>query len=481
MQSGQKVPEKGQGGQPPKLPKAMGAGGFLWRGLIFLLVGLVLYSGVYAWSENLVHSNTELNRFYKIKTAENSPYDWVFFGASHALVMDLQDMNAQLEEITGSKILNLGEMGGGPAVSGVLLDYFLAKHETRGAVYFVDSFVFYSDFWNEGRLADVGLYQRAPFDPALAKVLLQNSATRWKGLDYLFGFSKNNFWVTGKINSLREFNETTFRSSQEFKEATTKLDNKADWPRIFPGIAAWRDNSQAFKSDISGFPQAASFTKRWGGVPQLDRQRMDYLYGVVTGTHRGVADAVSLTDTTKDFSNPNLGVKVGGTLTNITDGSSTTITAITTTTEPNDTLVGVLSGGAENDWDEGDVYVYGNMEVDMVFYERYMTDFENQIERLKEKNARVVLIRSPLPNWVRNMTPSDAWKKILSNKENWFDEQIRGVAEKHGVELYDFSKSVPSQSQYWMDTDHLNQAGMLYFAQQAKAASGELFKDILKP
>ena len=468
MQSGQKVPEKGQGGQPPKLPKATGAGGFLWRGLIFVLVGLVLYSGVYAWSENLVYSNTELNRFYKIETAQTGPYDWVFFGASHALVMDLQDMNAQLEEITGSKILNLGEMGGGPAVSGVLLDYFLANHETRGAVYFVDSFVFYSDFWNEGRLADVGLYQRAPFDPALVKVLLQNPATRWKGLDYLFGFSKINFWVTGKINSLREYKPDTSGGT------TFKRD-------IMPDIAAWLDNSQLFESDISGFPQAASFTKRWGGLPQLDRQRMDYLYGVVTGTHRGVADAVSLTDTTKNFSDANLRVAVGGTLTNVTDGSSTTITAITTTEKPNDTLVGVLAGGAENDWDEGDVYVYGNMEVDMDLFQRYMTDFENQIELLKEKNARVVLIRPPLPNWVRNMTPADAWKKILSNKEDWFDQMLKEVAAKHGVELYDFSKSVPSQSQYWMDTDHLNQAGMLYFAQEAKAASGELFKDILKP
>src|SRR3990172_3252289 len=173
MQSKPPAGEKGQVLQQPKVARAGGAKRFIGHGLLFVLVGLVLYSGVYAWSERLVYKNTQLNRFLKIKTAQASTYDWVFFGASHALVMDLQDMNAQIEQITGAKILNLGEMGGGPAVSGVLLDYFLANHETRGAVYFVDSFAFYDDFWNDGRLADFGLYQRAPFDPALASVLLQ--------------------------------------------------------------------------------------------------------------------------------------------------------------------------------------------------------------------------------------------------------------------------------------------------------------------
>ena len=445
MQSGQKPQPKVQPAQPAKPAppaRATGASSFLVKGLLFLLVGLVLYSGLYAWSENLVYKNTELNRFYKIKTAESSNYDWVFFGASHALVMDLDDMNAQIEQVTGAKILNLGEMGGGVAVSSVLLDYYLANHETRGAVYFVDSFVFYSDFWNEGRLADVGLYQRAPFDLSLASVLLQNSMTRWKGLDYFFGFSKNNFWVTEKIK-----------------------------------------NSREFKSDVTLFPQSARFTRKHFPVPQVDRVRMEYLYGVVTGTHNGEANAVSLTDNTKDFRT--LGVKVGSILTNVTDGSSTTITAIKTTVKPNDTLEGMLAGGAENDWDAGDAYVYPGTKVDQDVFQRYMKVFEDQLDLLKSKGARVVLIRPPLPDWVRNLAPTAAWKQILADKEAWFDGVLKDVAQKHGVELYDFSTSVPSkaptQGQYWMDTDHLNQDGMLYFVQEAKASSGELLKDILKP
>lgn len=67
------------------------------------------------------------------------------------------------------------------------------------------------------------------------------------------------------------------------------------------------------------------------------------------GVHNGANNTASLTDTTKNF--VALGVQVGNTLLNVTDGSQTIITSIATTTNPNDTLVGVLAGGTENDWD----------------------------------------------------------------------------------------------------------------------------------
>ena len=86
---------------------------------------------------------------------------------------------------------------------------------------------------------------------------------------------------------------------------------------------------------------------------------------LLTGTHTGPNNAVSLTDTTKNF--VTLGVGVGSTLSNTTDGSSTTITSITTTTNPNDTLVGVLVGGGENLWDIGDTYtIAGALDTEFV-------------------------------------------------------------------------------------------------------------------
>ena len=43
---------------------------------------------------------------------------------------------------------------------------------------------------------------------------------------------------------------------------------------------------------------------------------------------------------------------------------------------------------------------------------------------------------------------------------------MKSVAEKHGVELYDFSHSVPDpDNKLYMDTDHLNEAGMMFFAE----------------
>jgi len=67
------------------------------------------------------------------------------------------------------------------------------------------------------------------------------------------------------------------------------------------------------------------------------------------GTHTGTDNAAVLTDSTASFTIDDL---VGQTLYNVTDGSSTTVTANTATT-----VTGVLSGGTDDDWDTDDVYI----------------------------------------------------------------------------------------------------------------------------
>ena len=75
---------------------------------------------------------------------------------------------------------------------------------------------------------------------------------------------------------------------------------------------------------------------------------------VTTATgHDGLANAAVLTDTAATFITE--GVVVGDAIRNTTDGSSSTITALTATT-----VTGVLAGGTDNDWDIGDLY-----EIDM--------------------------------------------------------------------------------------------------------------------
>jgi hypothetical protein len=72
--------------------------------------------------------------------------------------------------------------------------------------------------------------------------------------------------------------------------------------------------------------------------------------------HDGGDDAASLTDTSVNFIADH-GVLIGDIVENFTDGSRATITAITSTTAGlYNTLVGVLSGGADNDWDDDDKY-----------------------------------------------------------------------------------------------------------------------------
>jgi hypothetical protein len=201
---------------------------FLWRALRFTLIGLLLYGLVYIAAEQLAHHYAQRNRFHAVKTAPQVQYDHVILGASHAAVFDYEDMNARLEAMTHSKILNLSVVGGGIAINRVMLEYFLNAHRTANVVYVIDSFVFYSREWNEDRLQDARLFVRAPFDPALVPILLRNAASPVVALDYLSGFSKIN-------------------------------------------------NADRFKPDISE-DESVKFNKTYRPVKQIDTQRIEFLY-----------------------------------------------------------------------------------------------------------------------------------------------------------------------------------------------------------
>jgi hypothetical protein len=199
----------------------------LRRAAAFVAVGALLYLSIYAWSEWLVYQRGDRNRFFMVRTAPLAEYDHVILGASHAAVFDFDDMNRRLEQMTGTRILNLAVVGGGVAVNRLLLDYFLAAHRTGSVVYVVDSFAFYSPEWNERRLEDARLFQRAPFDPSLARLLVRSKAPWPVTLDYVSGFSK--------INNPDRFG----------------VDRPAE---------------------------AARFDRRYRPVEQIDRQRIAYLY-----------------------------------------------------------------------------------------------------------------------------------------------------------------------------------------------------------
>jgi hypothetical protein len=138
--------------------------------------------------------------------------------------------------MTGARIMNLAVVGGGVAVSRVLLDYFLERHLAGEVVYFIDSFAFYAPAWNEERLSDAALFARAPADPALARILWRSPASRATVLDYAVGFSK--------------------------------INNPA---RLEP------DRPQE---------EGARYERAYRPVPQIDRQRLDYLYPPMSAAAR---------------------------------------------------------------------------------------------------------------------------------------------------------------------------------------------------
>jgi hypothetical protein len=200
---------------------------FLRSGAAFVAIGILLYGALYAASESLVYRYGDRNRFFMVKTAPRAQYDYVVLGASHAGVFDYEDINARLESLTGSTVLNLSIPGAGVVVNRLVLDYFLVEHHARTIVYVVDSFAFYSPEWNERRLEDVRLFHRAPFDLRLARLLLRSRMPLTGCLDYIAGFSKIN-------------------------------------------------NPTRFAPDNGGAP--ARFDRIYRPIAQLDRERIAYLY-----------------------------------------------------------------------------------------------------------------------------------------------------------------------------------------------------------
>jgi hypothetical protein len=73
------------------------------------------------------------------------------------------------------------------------------------------------------------------------------------------------------------------------------------------------------------------------------------IHKIMHGEHDGGNGQAGLTDSGGDFVND--GVEVGHTVWNLTDESSGTVSARTATT-----ITATLSGGTDNDWDNGDEY-----------------------------------------------------------------------------------------------------------------------------
>lgn len=171
----------------------------LRRIAVAVVIGALLYLGLATYVESRVRAHGNRNPFFKVATTDLSEPQLLILGSSRALPLVYDDMNDVVQERLGVPVTNLAMQGSGIVPNRLLVDYFLRKHgadDVLGVVYVLDSFAFNSPEWNEDRLIDVGIWQRAPLDQQLAASLW--SATRELNVpasvfwNYVTGFPKLN-------------------------------------------------------------------------------------------------------------------------------------------------------------------------------------------------------------------------------------------------------------------------------------------------
>jgi hypothetical protein len=194
---------------------------------LFVAIGALLYALLAAASEALLWSEGHSHPLYKIASLEERSVDWVVLGASHAMPLDFDDVNAGLERASGQRIVQLAATGAGPLYNRFVLEQFLRRHSARRLLYVVDSFAFASRTWNEERFADAKLLRRMPFDRAaaldLARYVRDEDVDVRALLDYASRFST--------INNRERFQPDRWEGEAQF-ERTARASGVAIDKRI---------------------------------------------------------------------------------------------------------------------------------------------------------------------------------------------------------------------------------------------------------
>lgn len=136
----------------------------------FLALGLVLYAGLFLWSDAILRRHGQQNPFLRIAGAPEQ-VDWIILGASHALPLGFGDMPAVLRERTGQSSLTLAVTGGGPVLMRLIGERWFADHRATGVLIVLDAFGFADRRWNEARLADSDILPKIPADRLTATIL----------------------------------------------------------------------------------------------------------------------------------------------------------------------------------------------------------------------------------------------------------------------------------------------------------------------
>ena len=191
----------------------------------FISIGVVLYAGLFLWSEKNLQKHAHSNPFYRILAAP-AHSDWIILGASHALPLGFAEIPDHVRSRTGKSTLTLAIAGGGPFTWRVIAERYFADHTAESMLIILDEFGFADARWNGKRLGDADVLPKIPADRRTTAVLARAIGQRipvGTFASYATGFAK--------INDQTRFDIDRWDGEDKFDSAPRPSD-AADRARI---------------------------------------------------------------------------------------------------------------------------------------------------------------------------------------------------------------------------------------------------------
>jgi len=219
---------------------------------VFVLLAVLIYLGLFVWSNHILEPRSDRNPFFRITQAKPHT-DWIVLGASHALPLGFEGVPTMVRDVSGADTLTLAVAGGGPAVSRLVAERYFADHDADGVLVVLDVFAFLDPRWNEARLADADILPKIPADLQTLRVFIRAISRGLPArtvLAYATGFSR--------INDQSRFETDRWDAEARFDSAPRPSD-AADAARIsylFPDIPSEATVERAF-ADIEAMVRLA--------------------------------------------------------------------------------------------------------------------------------------------------------------------------------------------------------------------------------
>jgi len=168
------------------------------------LTGIFLFSWVYTSQINYANSETEANLPI---LKENTQYDVLMLGISHARIFSRHRNHERFEAATGKSMINLSQGGGFGGLDNQLLhlNYFLKKGNTAGDMVIVLSpMLMFNRNTDRTRVA----FEREPFDYEFLRFVAENGVeNRYQQLGYYIRSKLFWTWITTRPTTLERMDK----------------------------------------------------------------------------------------------------------------------------------------------------------------------------------------------------------------------------------------------------------------------------------